>query len=300
MKPCVFIHTNARQRLGALVARYALQRNSQRPDLFDVRILEAADYPFLAAHEGQPFKRDGYQRIWRNDDLQSFTPLRFLPPEAMSYEGRALVIDPDVFAVADVLELLCRDMQGKSVLCRRRAGMKGRRGEYATSVMLLECARLTHWKCREQFGELFAFTRDYMDWISLKLEPPQSIGPLEKEWNDFDRLTPQTKMLHNTRRLTQPWKSGLPIEFTPEDGFRSALLYNWAVRIGKQIIGPNKLIGRYWQHPDRNQERFFFGLLRECLDNGTISENLVREEMARDHVRHDALALLERATPLAA
>jgi hypothetical protein len=300
VKPCVFIHTNARQKLGALVARYALHRNSRRSDSFDVRILDTADYPFLAAREGQPFKRDGYKRIWRNDDLQSFTPLRFLPPEEMRYQGRALVIDPDVFAVADVWELLSRDMQGRSVLCRRRAGLKGHHGEYATSVMLLDCACLTHWNCQEQFDELFAFTRDYMDWISLKLEAVDSVGPLEREWNDFDRLTAETRMLHNTRRLTQPWKTGLPIEFTPEDGFRSSPLYDLAVRVSKKVIGPNKLISRYWRHPDRNQERLFFGLLRECLDKGLISEALIREEMARDHIRHDALALLERTAPLAA
>ena len=40
------------------------------------------------------------------EDLQSFTPLRFMPPQLMGYEGRAIVIDPDVFAVGDVYELL--------------------------------------------------------------------------------------------------------------------------------------------------------------------------------------------------
>jgi hypothetical protein len=286
--------------VGALVARYALKRNSRHADSFDARIIHTQDYPFLAVREGQPFKRDGVIRLWRNDDLQSFTPLRFMPPELMGYAGRALVIDPDVFAVADVWDLLSRDMRGKAIACRLRQGLKGRHGQYATSVMLLDCARLAHWKCEEQFGELFTFERDYMDWISLKLEPADSIGLLEAEWNDFDRLTPATKMLHNTRRLTQPWKTGLPIEFTPEDGFSPAPLYGWIVRIGKQVIGPNKLIGHYWRHPDRNQERLFFGLLRECLDQGIVTEDLLREEMGRAHVRHDALAVLERTAPLAA
>ena len=48
----------------------------------------------------------GVKRNWRNDDLQSFTPLRFMPPELMGYQGRAVVVDPDVFAVGDVFELL--------------------------------------------------------------------------------------------------------------------------------------------------------------------------------------------------
>ena len=53
------------------------------------------------------------KRIWRNDDLQSFTPLRFLPPQLMGYQGRAVVIDPDIFATGDIWELLSRDMAGK-------------------------------------------------------------------------------------------------------------------------------------------------------------------------------------------
>ena len=50
--------------------------------------------------------------------------------------------------------------------------------------------------------------------------------------------------------------------------------------------------------PDRNS--FFFGLVRECLEKGVISESLVREEMKQNHVRHDALELVERTPPLAA
>ena len=47
-------------------------------------------------------------------------------------------------------------------MCRRRGGPKDRNGAYATSVMLLDCARLTHWRVEKSFDELFAFKRDYM------------------------------------------------------------------------------------------------------------------------------------------
>ena len=60
------------------------------------------------------------------------------------------------------------------------------------------------------------------------------------------------------------------------------------------------LLGHYRRHWDPNQERFFFGLLRECLEKGVVSEEMLREEMARNHVRHDALELVERTPPLAA
>ncbi|MCU0838213.1 MAG: hypothetical protein MUE49_05760 [Rhodospirillales bacterium] len=297
-KPCVFIHTNDKQIVGAIVARHALQRNSRHADAFDVRFLQTADYPFLAAREGQRFKRDGIERVWTLDDLQSFTPLRFMPPQVMGYEGRAIVIDPDVFAIGDVWELFSRDMQGRAIACRRRNGAKGLAGYYASSVMLLDCAKLTHWQCERQFNELFDGERDYMDWISLKLEPPGSIAALENEWNDFDRLTPQTKMLHNTRRLTQPWKTGLPIDWMPPDAFKPFPPFAWAMRYGRRLFGKGRLIGRYWRHPDRKQEALFFGLLRECLDSGVISETMLRAEMARDHVRHDAFEVLDRTAPL--
>ncbi len=161
----IFIQANSRQWLGALVAAYSMQRNSAHADRFTVHILRQEDYPFFRARQGQLYLRSGFKRPWRNDDLQSFTPLRFMPPELMGYQGRALVIDPDVFAAADVWELLSRDMQGKAILCRLYSGSRGWLDRcLASSVMLLDCAQLTHWHCAQQFNEMFAFQRDYARW----------------------------------------------------------------------------------------------------------------------------------------
>ncbi len=299
-RPCAFIHTNERQMLGALVGQYALKRNSPHAASFDVRILETQDYPFIEAMHGRPFRRGGVERVWDKDDLQSFTPLRFLPPELMGYRGRAVVTDPDIFAVGDIWQLLSRDMGDKAILARMRSGPKKLTGCWASSVMLLDCAKLTHWRCQAQFEELFAFRRDYMDWISLKLEEQNSIGLLEDEWNDFDRLTADTKMLHNTRRLTQPWKTGLPIDFTFAETFPLFPPVGWVLRRVQGLFENNKLPLRYKRHPDPNQERLFFGLLRECLDRGIVTEDMLRDEMRQNHVRHDALELLERTPALAA
>jgi hypothetical protein len=297
VKPSVFIHTNERQMVGALVSKHSLERNSRSPEAFDVRLLRTDDHPFLRAREGQEFLRDGARRVWTMNDLQSFTPLRFMPPEAMGYQGQALVIDPDVFAVGDVFELLSRDMQGKAIMCRPRSGTKGAEGGLATSVMLLDCARLKHWRCEHDFGLLFAFERDYADWITLKLEPRETIGLFEPEWNDFDRLTPETKLLHNTKRQTQPWKSGLPVDFTPPSKKAQLARPKTWLRPFRQLVAKP---ATYVPHPDPRQEQFFFGLLRECLEQGIVTEAMLREEMRQNHVRHDALEVLERTPPLAA
>ena len=41
-------------------------------------------------------------------------------------------------------------------------------------------------------------------------EDRKTIGLLENSWNDLDVLNSNTRMLHTTRRWTQPWKAGLP------------------------------------------------------------------------------------------
>ncbi len=299
MNHCVFIHSNPKQIVGAIVAEHALRRGSRNNDKFDVKIINTVDFPFLAAHEGQLYLRDGVKRVWLNDDLQSFTPLRFMPPELMGYQGRAIVIDPDIFAVADIWELLTRDMQGNAIQCRSRSGTKGVIDHcMASSVMLLDCAKLTHWHCEAQFHSMFDGTLDYHDWICLKAEDRSTIGQFENEWNDFDKLTSRTKMLHTTRRKTQPWKTGLPVDWRIAERFRLFPPIGWLMRARRHLFGEYAFMGNYKAHPDKNQELLFFGLLRECMDAGTVTEQMLRDEMQANHVRHDAFEVLERTPQL--
>ncbi|MGB5621194.1 MAG: hypothetical protein WBN65_01745 [Gammaproteobacteria bacterium] len=299
-RPTVFIHTNHKQWLGAVVSKYSFERNSDHAGEFDVEFIHTRDYPFMHRREGELYLRDGDKRAWLNDDLQSFTPLRFMPPQLMDYQGRAVVVDPDVFAVGDVWDLLNRDMQGSAIMCRPKSGSKGKRGCMASSVMLLDCARLKHWKVEEQFNAMFDFSRDYMDWVCLKLEDPDSIGFFEESWNDFDHLDENTRLLHNTKRKTQPWKTGLPVDYRQADTFQLFPPRHWIRRARRALFGDYGLAGHYKAHPDPGQERFFFGLVRECLEKNIITEDMLREEMSKNHLRHDALELVKRTPPLAA
>ncbi len=299
MEHCVFIQTNHKQMVGAMVAKYALRRNSDHNDQFEVKVIDSNDYPFFKAREGQLYLRDGVKRTWLNDDLQSFTPTRFMPPEIMGYKGRAIVMDPDIFAVADIWELLTRDMQGKAIMCRPRSGTKGIIDRcLASSVMLLDCEKLTHWKVEESFNEMFDFKRDYMPWICLRKEDRDTIGLFENEWNDFDKLTSKTKMLHSTRRKTQPWKAGLPIDWRPAERFRLFPPVAWLMRARRHLFGEYALLGKYKEHPDQNQSALFFGLLKECINKGIVTEDMLRDEMRHNHVRHDAFEVLEKTPDL--
>jgi hypothetical protein len=187
-------------------------------------------------------------------------------------------------------------MGGKAILCRQHGGVKRTvRGGYASSAMLLDCNRLTHWRTGEQFEEMFALKRDYRKWIGLGYEDPATIGGFEPAWNDFDRLTPETRMLHTTRRMTQPWKTGLPVDFRPVEHFPLFPPFGWLMTARRKLFGDYALLGRYRRHPDDRQEGLFFGLLRECIEEGVVDEGLLREEMRRDHIRHDAFEVMARA-----
>ncbi|MGH8548162.1 MAG: hypothetical protein ACRERU_06090 [Methylococcales bacterium] len=289
----VFIQTNDEQYLGALVGAHALKRNSKQPHRFDVVILHTRDFLWLRAHVGESFSRGDEVRVWKAEDLQSFTPLRFMPPKLMNYHGRSVVIDPDCFAVADVMDLFTRDMRGKALMCRIRPGLKGLTDYRASSVMLLDNARLTHWDAEKTFHEMFQGKIDYTKWIKLEYEPDETVGYFENEWNDFDRLTLGTKILHTTYRRTQPWKAGLPIDFTVRE--KSGMAGIWQRINGKtqSILGVRNV---YRRHPDRSQEDLFYSLLAECLKQGLVTEETVRREMAANHVRHDSLELVQRWT----
>jgi hypothetical protein len=284
MKPTVIIHTNDKQMLGALVSAHSYRRNSRNPDAFEVRIVKAEDQPELQ-QPGRTFLRGGHERRWDPDDLQSFTPLRFAVPGLMKHQGLALVTDPDVFAVGDVGELFTRDLQGKAIWCRPRPGYDKITDPLATSVMLLDCARLPHWRFKEDIQALWDHRIDYLDWINLKREDLSTIGLLEPEWNDFDHLTARTKLLHNTKRRTQPWKTGLPVDFTLRERRGLMSLVMPIVR----IAAPN-----YTRHPDRNQEAYFYALLAEGLDSGSIAREQVEQEVGLGHVRPDSIALIDR------
>ena len=280
MKPTVFIQTNDRQLLGAKISAHSYKRGSARPDSFDVKIMRTQDFPRLM-QPGQSILRAGHIREWDPDDLQSFTPLRFAPPTLMNFEGRALVTDPDCFGVGDVADLLERDMSGKAIMAVARPGHNRQSDYIATSVMLLDTARLRHWQFEKDLDDLFSHRFDYIDWIELKREDRSTIGILEPEWNSFDRLTPRTKILHTTKRRTQPWKTGLPVDYT----LRERGPFDFLRRLSRR---------HYEAHPDPNQEAFVYSLLADLVDSGEVTCDEIRAEMASNHVRHDSLQLVDR------
>jgi len=194
------------------------------------------------------------------------------------YEGKAVVIDPDIFAVKDLSPIFDMDMTGKSIAaCRKK-------NHWDTSFMLMDCGKLTHWRIEDILKGLADKKLDYsIDVMSLKHEPEDSILELPRIWNNLDTLTPETAAVHMTERMTQPWKTGLPIDFT-----RNPMPKVFGI-IPREPI--HKLLGKYpthyQRHSDPKIEAFFFGLAREALKNGVITKDWVKKEVEAGHIRKD-------------
>ncbi len=297
MKPTVVIHTNDQQMVAALVSAHSLKSRSKTPHLFDVRILRLEDTLHLNKRDNERFfwwDGDAGPSVWRRRDLQSFAPLRRMVPALLGFQGRALVIDPDVFAIGDVYELLSRDMQGKAILCRERMEWRQGRRTFSSAVMLLDCSKLTHWQWEREIDDLFAGRLRLGPYLSLLDELPERIGLFEEVWNHFDVLTEATKLLHNTQIPTQPWKTGLPADYH-EHAPRDARWLRAAKRmVRRAIFRQQDRTVRYQPHPDPRQEQLFFALLRECVEQGSITIPFLRRAIRKSYLRKDALALLTR------
>ena len=90
------------------------------------------------------------------------------------------------------------------------------------------------------------------------------------------------------------------MDFTPANKFKNKPLLASLNRLRARVFGEYGLLGRYHEHPDKAQEQLFFGLLKECLETGHVSEELVRDEISKNHVRHDAFEVLARTPDLEA
>ncbi len=239
--------------LGAKLAKFALETTGALAAGIPVTIMNVDENPDYLSFAGMEYKRGTELRKHDPKDLQFFTLSRFMPPELMNFDGRAIVIDPDVFALQDVTGLFELDMKSCSIAAC------GKKGHYDSSVMLLENGLLKHWKIHDILETLREKKTDYRDLMELRFE---KVHEIPRIYNSIDKLTGQTVFLHTSNRITQPWKTGLLIDFT--------------------INKPNPLFGfipRFWvgkpthykQHPDPLVVESFYSILKSAIERGAIT-----------------------------
>jgi len=273
----VFIQSNNKQLLGAKLAKYAIEKNLEDKSSVRIEIINVDQHPLFQSFIGKTYLRNNKEVVYDPKDLQSFTLSRFMPPELMGYTGKAIVIDPDIFSLIDINELFAMDMGGRAILaCSKK-------GAWDSSLMVLDCAKLTHWKITEMLHSLEKRELQYGDIMSMTRET--SVQEIPRIYNSLDILDEHTKLIHMTNRLTQPWKTGLKIDFTRNDPgkYLNCIPKIWVLR----VFG--KWPSRYQKHPDQSIEKLFFTILKSAIRDGIITSEEIDAEIKNGNVRSDIL-----------
>lgn len=220
----VFIGTEPAQRLACELLKYSLRAHS------------LAEFEFIEITGSSP-------------DLPmqtGFSFCRWQIPELCKYHGRAIYMDADIAVIDDIRKVWDPEMS-LPALARPTADKR-----FYTSVMVLDCAELTHWKYQELLSRVRMRPTHYAGimWASLVSPYHHDFGDLPGHWNEMDQLKQRTSAVHYTDLQRQPWRfAGHPV-------------------------------GLLWHT-----------LLRSAVRENAIPEALVREEIAKGHVRHDVLSI---------
>jgi|TARA_B100000809_G_scaffold150156_1_gene147657 hypothetical protein len=261
--------------IGAKVAKNTIINRSQF-STNDVVILSESEIPSFKRFFMKPYLRWGKMVEFNKNDMQSFTLLRFHIPFLMGFHGKALVIDPDIFQVQEGIEgLINFDFERHSIYARK--GLQ--KNSWASSAMLISCENFLHWSLENFINQLHLGEIDYDDLINLRLEK-ESIGELDKKWNEFDQINLNTILLHTTEKITQPWRAGLSLNSTIPPLFKyipRAPIY--------KLFGKDLTKGR--EHPHQAVTDFFFKELALCLSENIISSQELDDAMQKKFMRPD-------------
>lgn len=268
----VFIQTNIRAEVAALVAKYCFQKHN--PGI-QVELITPEEFPELIAYDGQQFQRGGQKCCWRLDTAQSFFPVRFLVPEKLGYSGIALVFDPDIYALRSINSLSNYFMDHTLGTCMGW-------NELPTScMMVLDTSRLTDWSVDNLTRSMFIEHEDFNEWMYLKkYNGTASLAILPDEYNHIDKISENTIFLHTNKTETQPWKTGLQ--------YCRCGIHNRVPCISCQ----KNLT--FQKHASSEVEHYFFQSAHEAIENDVLPMATVETALKNGWVRSDFLNMLKQ------
>jgi len=256
----IYIQSNPQQLAASKVAKYSFKNQGFE----NIEIINLEDNSLLKKKIGNKFKRNGKIISFDPNDLQSFTLLRFFPPKICKNKY-CLIIDPDVFAVKNFDKIfdVYHDEKFKIYCTKKNDRIK-------SEVMLINTENFDHWDYEKIIDDLFSLKIDYSELINLDFINKNSIGLMDENFNSHDEITDQTILLHTTNRITQPWKTGLDIDYSYH-----ASKFNLLINYLKKYIGldyQKKLLEKKYQiHPNKKVVQFVTKLFVDAINSKDIS-----------------------------
>ena len=132
---------------------------------------------------------------------------RFYVPEACSYKGRAIYLNPCTLALTDLSVLYHLAMQGHGALACPIVSAEQK--AFLTSVMLLDCSKLKHWNLQEWSSKILNhpnLMHQVVHGLPNELNH-KDFGEFPPNWNQMDVYDSSTKIINFAFLATQPWKS---------------------------------------------------------------------------------------------
>ena len=269
----IYIQSNPQQELAAKVSSYSFKRYGFN----NIEILKLNEINSLKNKFGKKYLRNGRMVKYEQNDLQSFTFLRFLPPKI--YNDFCLVIDPDVFAVKDPTTQLSNYVKNKKfkIFCIFK------NGNFKSEVCILNCNKFNLWNFDNIIEEMFLGKIDYQEIINFNFLNYTNIGILNENLNVWDKIDESTVFLHTTNRLTQPWKEGLAVDFNIYTS-----RYNYFKNLLKKKIGlqyNNKLFQKkYFEHPNLKVNNFVRDIFKEAIKNNIINSEEISFSLKKSYI----------------
>lgn len=267
----IYIQTNSKQYLASKVSAYSFFRFGHQPILMNLEEIGT-----LKRAIGRKYLRNGLRTRY-NNDLQSFTLLRFYAPELNNYKDKILVIDPDIFALKDPKELI-NELSPEYDLCCTFVNNLAR-----SEIMLID-AKKVKWDFQNLINKLFNFQIDYNELMSLRFDNQIRIKKINNRYNEHDKILDETILLHTTNRITQPWKEGLKIDFEYYNNERFLFLKN----ILKKALGlnynKNYFQKEYYKHPDNKVILSIKNLFIEAKENKYINKEEIDHAIGKGFI----------------
>ena len=266
----VYITSNRYQNLAAKVAAYSFSRFG-----YETQIINVEDFDKIKSNFKKKYLKKGKIKIFE-DDLQSFTFLRFLIPSHFKSKDLILIIDPDIFAIKDPSDLIKEFKQKNHIHCTF-LNEKPR-----TELMLVDPNNID-WNFDEIINKIFNFKLDYNDLFSLNFNSKNKIEKIDNKFNELDKIKDSSVILHTTQRITQPWKLGLKVDFQKNYSIK-ILLKNYLKKF--LFMNHNKKVtsNKYIKHENEDVLNFVNSIFLEAYEKKIINLDEIKDSINQKYI----------------
>lgn len=184
----IFVAASADEWLPAKVLEFSIRERASRE-------IEFASIASFGRSIPQPLHR-------RSQPRTPFSFQRFLIPELCAYRGRAIYLDADMQAFADIADVWGLPMNDNDLLTVAASGA-GRAEQ--NSVMLLDCERLA-WRIEDIVEALNDGRYSYEQLLHGMCVAEHIARTIPRGWNSLEHYdASDTRLLHYTDMNTHPW-----------------------------------------------------------------------------------------------